>query len=309
MDTLQISLFGKFEVRTGRQQVVDVGSQKMRELLAYLLIFRDRPHYREELATLLWEDSSATQARGYLRQTLYHVQSLLKQSAGSENGLLQLESDWVRVDSRGEYWLDVASFEQAYSLCRGVPGRALDREKVQALQRAVALYRGNLLESWYQDWCIFERTRLQNTYLALLDKLLAYCESHGDYESGVEYATQILRADRAHEKTYRRLMRLQFLIGDRSNALRTYRLCLAELEADLGVAPSEQTTDLYRQIQNDRLEDSDASLFDALTGQAEASMLNFVLDQFIYLKDKLGDIQHKLETDIELIKAALLDSH
>jgi DNA-binding SARP family transcriptional activator len=86
MDSLHFSLFGKFEVRAGQQQVVDLGSQKMRELLAYLLIYRDRPHFREELATLLWEDSSSSQARSYLRQKLYHVQSLLKQSAGSEKG-------------------------------------------------------------------------------------------------------------------------------------------------------------------------------------------------------------------------------
>jgi hypothetical protein len=60
----------------------------------------------------------------------------------------------VRVDSKVEYWLDVESFEQAYALARGVPGRELDRDKVHALQRAVALYKGSLLESWYQDWCI-----------------------------------------------------------------------------------------------------------------------------------------------------------
>jgi DNA-binding SARP family transcriptional activator len=155
----------------------------------------------------------------------------------------------------------------------------------------------------------FERTRLQNTYLALLDKLLAYCESHREYESGVEYATQILRTDRAHERTYRRLMRLQYLIGDRTNALRTYQLCLAVLETDLGVAPSEQTSALYQQIQNYQLVDSNTSLFDDLIGKLETSMLNVVLDQFIQLHRNLGDIQHKLELDIEMVKAALLDSH
>lgn len=308
MDSLQISLFGKFEVRAGEQQIVGL-SQKMQELVAYLLIYRDRPHYREELATLLWEDSSASQARSYLRQTLYHVQSSLRGSTESGNGILLLESDWVQVDSQGEYRLDVERFEQAFALVRGVPGRDLDHHEIQTLQHAVTLYKGDLLENWYQDWCIVERTRLQNTYLALLDKLLACCERHHDYEAGIEYATQMLRCDRAHERAYRRLMRLQYLTGDRTNALRTYQLCLSALQTELGVAPSEQTTALYRQIQNDHLVGSNGSFVDDQARKEEISILGFMQDQFIQLHERLNDIQHKLELDIETIKAALIDNN
>ena len=41
-----------------------------------------------------------------------------------------------------------------------------------------SVYRGDLLEGCYQDWCLFERERLQNAYLAMLDKLMVRC--HGD---------------------------------------------------------------------------------------------------------------------------------
>src|SRR5438128_1039451 len=59
-----------------------------------------------------------------------------------------------------------------------------------------ALYRGDLLEGWYSDWCLYERERLQHMYLAMLDKLMEYSESHQEYETGQTYGMRALRYDR-----------------------------------------------------------------------------------------------------------------
>ena len=66
---------------------------------------------------------------------------------------------------------------------------------MQALESAVALYRGELIASWYQDWCIYERDRLQLTYLAMLEKLMGHCEAKASYAKGVGYGQAILRYD------------------------------------------------------------------------------------------------------------------
>ena len=78
--------------------------------------------------------------------------------------------DWIQFSPEADLWLDVAVFEQAFALVRGVPGRELDTREAQTLQSVVQLYQEDLLESWYQDWCLYERERLQNMYLAMLDK-------------------------------------------------------------------------------------------------------------------------------------------
>jgi DNA-binding SARP family transcriptional activator len=49
-------------------------------------------------------------------------------------------------------------------------------------------------------------------------------------------------------------MRLHYLAGDRTTALRQYKRCVATLEEDLGVEPSMSTRILYEQICNDRLD-------------------------------------------------------
>jgi hypothetical protein len=49
--------------------------------------------------------------------------------------------------------------------------------KALELLSYLLLYRGDLIEAWYQDWCIYERDRLQLTFLAMLEKLTADCEA------------------------------------------------------------------------------------------------------------------------------------
>ena len=45
-------------------------SQKTDALFAYLALYRDRPHTREELITLLWPDADPEAARVNLRSAL-----------------------------------------------------------------------------------------------------------------------------------------------------------------------------------------------------------------------------------------------
>lgn len=255
MVTLHVSLFGKLHVQLGEQVLTALTTRKVQELFCYLLLCRDRSHPREALASLLWADSPTAQSKKYLRQALWQLQAAVQpQTEPIPCPLLLLDLDWVRFNPEADLWLDVAVLEQAFVLAQGVPGRELDARRVQALQIAVDCYQGDLLEGWYQDWCLYERERLQNMYLAMLDKLMGYCESHHDYEAGLAYGIRVLRYDRARERTHRRLMRLHYLARNRTAALRQYERCVAALDEELGVGPGKSTVALYEQIRADQLD-------------------------------------------------------
>ena len=74
-------------------------------------------------------------------------------------------------------------------------------------------------------------------YMQMLDKLMSYSQEHHEYEAGEGYGSTILRYDRASERTYRRLMYLQYIAGDRTGALRQYERCVIALAEELGVKP------------------------------------------------------------------------
>jgi DNA-binding SARP family transcriptional activator len=250
---LRVSLFGAFDVRYGEQPLTGLGAHKLQELLCFLVLHRDRPHPREVLASLLWGGHPTSQSKRYLRKALWQLQAVLgSQSDPTVHSPLLVDRVCVQFDPTADLWLDVALFEQAWHSVRGLTAKELDSRHIRDLRAAVDLYRGDLLEGWYEDWCVYKREWLQNMYLAMLGKLMAYCEMHHQYEAGTAYGERILRHDRAHERTHRRLMRLSYLSGDRTAAIRQYQRCVAALREELGVKPSKRTVALYDHIRADR---------------------------------------------------------
>jgi DNA-binding SARP family transcriptional activator len=218
-------------------------------MLSFLLLYRDRPHHREVLAGTLWPESDTEQSKKYLRQSLWQLRA-----AGGANTastpLLSADTEWIQANA-DQLWLDVAHLEAAYARVKLTPVERLDADDAAELGRVVPLYRGDLLEGCYESWCVYERERIKAVYLSLLERLLAYCEATSRAEEGVTYGELLLHYDRAHERAHRRLMRLRYLAGDRTGAIRQFERCSEALREELGIAPGERTRLLCEQLKSD----------------------------------------------------------
>ncbi len=310
MNTLRIRLFGKFQAERAGRALAGLDALKVQELFCYLLLNRDRPHHREALAGLLWGDSPTAQSKKYLRQALWQLQLTLSSGSEKQPGdLLVIDPDWVSIVSSPDLWLDVRVFDEALARVRGIPGQALEPMHVALLEEAVQLYRGDLLEGWYQDWCLYERERLQNVYLDMLDKLMAYCEAQQQYEAGTEYGAKILRYDRARERTHWRLMRLHYLAGDRAGALRQYERCVAALDQELGVKPSQRTVALCEQIRADIVVDLAFPNDNQPEGLTNSPALLSVLERLKSLHATLDSLQHQVDQELQALEEVLSNSH
>lgn len=301
MSQLHVSLFGKFCATCGEQILEGLEACKVQELFCYLLLHGNRPHHRETLASLLWQEQSPTQSKGYLRRTLWQLQNAIPDQAMVDS-VLHVESDWIQVNSTADLWLDVAVFEQAFATTQGKQGPGLDDTAIHALMEAVQIYQGDLLEGWYQDWCLFERERYQQMLLLMLDKLMAHCESCGAYEAGISYGMQILRCDVARERTHRRLMRLYYLAGDRTGALRQYDRCSDILNRELAVKPAASTTQLRAQIEADHLE-SPASA--SSVPPNDPLILQNTLQRLQSFDHILSQTHQQIQQEIQRVKRAL----
>ena len=307
MSTLRICLFGKFCVRRHEQLLDGFDARKVQELFCYLLLHRDHSLPRETLASILWPETTTTQSKKNLRQALWQLQSALGSQIESANDrLLLVEPDWVKLNSEADLRLDVAVFEQVYNLVQKTPGQELDRSTAELLQETVQLYQGSLLEGWYQDWCLIERERLQSMYLAMLDKLMSYCEVQHDYETGLLYGMRIMCYDRARERTHRRMMRLYYLIGDRAEALRQYERCAAALEEELDISPSKNTIAIYRQIQADQLDEPAFTPVEVDTShEIPPPPIMEILNHLSHLQRSLADLQNEVQQSIQMVHMSL----
>lgn len=306
MSTLHISLLGKFCARRDGQIIEGFDARKVQELFCYLLLHRNHSLSRETLAGVLWPETTTALSKKSLRQALWQLQSAFgSQGAVLSDRILVVDPEWIQLNAQADLWLDVATLEYASNITQNIPGTELDSQKALMLQQAVQLYQGPLLEGWYNDWCILERERLQTLYLAMLDKLMGYCEVRHDYETGLHYGMRIMCYDRARERTHRGLMRLHYLNGDRASALRQFDQCSAALEEELGVGPSKHTVALYEQIQADQLTET---AFSGTTPpvntapEAASPLLLEVLGRLTQLQGALAELQMQVQQTMQTVE-------
>jgi DNA-binding SARP family transcriptional activator len=307
MSTLRISLFGKFCVRRNERVLDGFDARKIQELFCYLLLHRDHSLPRETLASILWPETTTAQSKKNLRQALWQLQSALgAQNEQVNERVLLVEPDWVQLNSAANLWLDVAVVERTFNLVQKTPGQELDSSTAQLLQETVQLYQGPLLEGWYLDWCLLERERLQSMYLAMLDKLMSYCEVIHDYETGLLYGMRIMCYDRARERTHRRMMRLYYLLGDRAEALRQYERCAAALGEELGINPSKSTIAIYKQIQADQLDEPAPTPVEVDTSpEIPVPQLLEVLGHLAQMQRSLAELQNEVQQSIQMVEMTL----
>jgi DNA-binding SARP family transcriptional activator len=221
-------------------------------------------------------------------------------------GLLLVEGEWLQIDPLFDFWLDIDVLEKAFRDSEGIRGRDLEEQQSKRIQSAVELYRGNLMQGWYQDWCLYERERLQFLYLAMLDKLMDHCEAHKTYEKGLIFGEKTLQYDRARERTYRRLMRLHYLAGDRTAALRQYQRCIIALKEELDVDPADRTRLLYEKIRADQLETPiQQNRITNKKGDEMDEPLKMLFSHLNTLHQSLSQIQTQLAEDLKVIQGTI----
>lgn len=306
MSNLTVTLFGKFNIVQGGQRLEGIRSRKAQELFSYLLLYRNHPQPRESLSELLWRDHPPDKSKKYLRQSLWILHSALDDRGYPHARELLIEGDWIQINPSANFWVDAGRFERIYDLVKDKPAKELSQDDFKSIRKAIHLYKGNLLEGWYQDWCVVERERFEIMYLMLLDKLIQFCEIQHDFDSGLAYGTEILRHDRAYERAHRQMMRLYYFSGDRTQALHQYERCVTALRNELDVGPSEETQRLYEHIRSDAFKPTLVALEMASPEAAKpANALFGALQRLIDFSDELSRIQLKVQKEIMALKNTL----
>ena len=307
MSQLRVQMFGK--LRTWPTALESVESRKAQELLCYLLVHRNRPQNREQLAGMLWPDSSPDRTKKYLRQALWQLQAALDIAVPDGPRLVTSAGAWMQLNPATEIELDLACFEDAHSRCKS--RLDLDPGCAAVVEHAVELYQGDLLEGWYQDWCLYERERLQTLFLTMLDKLMVHSMAHGDFEAGEDYGLRSLRQDRARERTHRKLMHLYDLAGERGAALRQFQTCQEILADELGVRPSRRTVALYDQIRLEQLAPgspvSAAGSAAPGNGAEPPRSVAELLEHLRRVRRALADIERQVDRDVRSIEGMLAE--
>jgi DNA-binding SARP family transcriptional activator len=185
----------------------------------------------ERLWESVWGDSELSMAA--LHQALRRLRVQTGLAVSAREGYCTIRTSWEPID------YDVRSFEQALDT-------PTDRE---AIQRAMALYRGDFLPGAPLSaalWVETRRAHLQQRYLDALEQLARSTEREAPHMA-IHYYQQVLQIDGCREQTAAQLMRLAARFGNRSLVTATFEHLKGSLRT-LGAAPEPATTALYQQL-------------------------------------------------------------
>lgn len=239
MAYLNLTVLGGFEARLRSGACLSLPTKKAQALLVYCALRPGQAQQREKLATLLWGDTGEENARNSLRQTLFVLRAAL---GGNPSPALRIDADTVATEALG-IEVDVLNFE-----------RLAAEPTPQSLERAAALYRGDLLEGFavdeelFEEWLLPERERVRELGMQVLAKLLRHQDAEGTTGAAVQTALRLLALDPLQEAVHRVLMRLHAQAGRREAALRQYEVCVRLLRRELRLEPEPETRRLHEEI-------------------------------------------------------------
>lgn len=254
---LALSFLGPFQASLDPLPLKGFESDKVRALLAYLVVEAEQPQPRSSLASLLWPEQPQDVALKNLRHVLYKLRQVLGDAESDENSYLLVNTQTAQFNPAADFALDMIEFSGLVEACRSHKHRRLDAcgSCHLRLERATELYRGEFLAGFslpdsveFEEWMLLQREDLHQQATYTLIHLAAYLEAHGDYAKAAGYARRQIQLEPWNEEAHRHLMRLLWFTKQRTAALAQYQACRRILSEELGIEPSTQTDDLYRRI-------------------------------------------------------------
>ncbi|MFZ0929597.1 MAG: bacterial transcriptional activator domain-containing protein [Syntrophobacteraceae bacterium] len=246
---MEIFLFGGVRVNHSNLPAGTKMTRSVQRLLAYLLLYRDRPHPRSVLSGVFWGDQSEKSARGSLKTALWRLHEALDHpGVPRKSYLVTTRAGEVGFNTRSNHWLDTAVFEQGVGRVTAKKVQAMDAGDAVQLENALNLRSGELLEGFYDDWALPERERLNTLHFRGMEHMMRYKWHLRAFGEAVAWGLLILSHDPLREGVHRELMRLYVESGQRGLALKQYRTCCRIMDEELGIGPSEETQRLHSEF-------------------------------------------------------------
>ncbi|MCX6360188.1 MAG: tetratricopeptide repeat protein [Armatimonadetes bacterium] len=215
MGVWRVTMLGRLALhRHGRSEPV-YPTRMLARLLARLAYPGRTQAPRVELVDELYPDLSEEEGRTALRQVILRLRRLLEPVGVEAGSVLECGRQHVGLNS-ALCGTDVAEFDAAMDAATGLVGSAA----VEALERAVSLYGGDLLPGMDAEWAAPERQRLRARALDAILRLAAHCESGGDDAGAADYALRAVAADAYCQPAHLVFIRSAAAMGDAAAARR-----------------------------------------------------------------------------------------
>ncbi|MDR1116904.1 MAG: hypothetical protein LBL09_01480 [Oscillospiraceae bacterium] len=249
---VKIYMFGEFRICIGDAVITDEinRSGMMWNLLAYLIVHRDRNILQSEFEDVLWPGDSENSSSA-LKTLLYRTRLTLAPIIGEELRLI--------LSQRGSYsWnrnlnccVDIEEFSE---VCYKLENETMSEEdRFAAYRKAISLYKGVFLPKLAaQLWLRPISLHYHETYLKTVKGFAGLLIKNNLFEELAGLCGKALEIDIYDEQLHSLMVLAMIRLGDYQGALKHYERATDLLYRNLGVQPSRRLRELYLEIMKDQ---------------------------------------------------------
>jgi DNA-binding SARP family transcriptional activator len=235
---IRVFTLGRFAILINDTPLIFSGKSQKKplNLLKALIAMGGRAISTDTLASTLWENNDASDAKHALDMAVSRLRKILD----NENAIVVYDGKLSLNDKL--VWVDAQAFERnASELETMAPDTAAEKKHAFA-QKAIDRYNGIFLRGDEESaWLLGRRDHLHSRYVRLVISHGNALEREVKHDSAKTCYLKALELDPLAEEIYQRLMSCHLEQGEQAQALEAYRRCKQMLSIVLGVAPSQRT--------------------------------------------------------------------
>ncbi|WP_047983397.1 response regulator [Ornithinibacillus californiensis] len=161
----EICLFGPMHLKVNGGKV-DFLTAKMEELLALLIMHREKGISKWRIIDVLWEDSTPDKSQQNLYTMIFRLKKKLK-SAGV-NAKIIYKNSMYTMDLK-EVYCDIVEFDQLME-----QELSVSEQNIAEFEKIISLYKGDLLEEKDYLWCVHDREKYYQHFVDVLMSMVNY---------------------------------------------------------------------------------------------------------------------------------------
>lgn len=248
-DQIRIQMMDHFTIYINEQKA-DYLVNKTRKgvaLMEYLILHQGQPTPNYRLLATLWSEDKSANPENALKTLVSRLRALLNQISPGLGRCIVADRGAYHWETLPGMTVDVFEIERIFD---ELAEKKDDIEARKALYpQLIRLYPGDLLQNGEQnEWALARGTTLHNKYMTAMYSYIDLLKQEEDYKEIVNVCRSALDVDNFDDRLHMELMTALVKTNRSSEALVQYKHVMHLNYRYLGVQPSEDMQEFYKQI-------------------------------------------------------------
>lgn len=250
-DLIRIQMMDSFAIYINdrRQDQLVNKSKKGIALIEYLILNGDQPVPNNRLLATLWPEESSTNPLSSLKTLVSRMRSTLNQVSDGLGNCIVADRGAYHWEDLPGMMIDVNEIEDIFEKLTLYKDDI--KKSCELSARLIELYHGDLLQDGEpSEWLVARANSLHHKYMAAIYSYVDMLKQQDDYEEIVNICRTALEIDNFDDRLHMELMTALVRTNRSNEALIQYKHVMQLHYRYLGIQPSEDMQEFYKQIVN-----------------------------------------------------------